>query len=75
MPASIRPCKCRNAAIVTSLAACIKASSADDLTIRQARTRSSPGTISRFVPDALATCSTIKKRVVASTASGPSIAA
>src|SRR5256714_4297998 len=74
MPASIRPCRCRNAAIVTSFAACIKASSAADLTIRQARTSSSAETTSRPLPDALVTCSTIKSRVVASTASGPSIA-
>ena len=75
MPASIRPCTCFSAAKVTLLANCIKASSADDLMIRHARTSSSPEATSRPAPHGLVTRSMMKKRVVASTASGPSFAA
>jgi len=46
--------------MVTLLAACMSASSEDDFTMRQARTRSSPGTIVGFVAAAAATRSTMK---------------
>ena len=71
MPASIRPCTCFSAASVTSLADCIKASSAGDLTMRQAPTSASPETTSRPAAPVFVTRSMMKKRVVASTASGP----
>ena len=71
MPARICSWTCLSAAIVTLLAACMSASSAGDLTMRQARTSSSPGAMCGLAAAAAAIRSTMKKRVVASMASGP----
>jgi hypothetical protein len=70
MPRSTCACTWRSAAISTSFAVCISASSAGDLISRHARTSGSPATISRPL-DARRTPSTMNQRVVASTASGP----
>ena len=71
MPACTAPCTWRMAASVTLLAICMSASSAGDLMMRQARTTSSPAITSRLPPAARVTRSTIKKRVVGSTARLP----
>ena len=58
------------AASVMSLDDCMSASSAGDLIVRQALTSASPETISRPKPGTARAWSTMKKRVVHSTASG-----
>jgi hypothetical protein len=60
MPSLTLACTCRIALIVTSLAACMSASSAGDLCMRQALTRASPETTVRGVPEAFVTLSTMK---------------